>query len=144
MEETDIDPIANALGIDPISLPVIQQSRDITPIPPEEKEESNPDQDQDYRLTRSTIRDMIVKGSNAIDGISDLAKDLESPRAYEVMATMMKTISDMSKDLLDVHGKTKELKSTAKRVDETNITVDKAVFVGTTTDLLKRLKNDNT
>lgn len=142
MEETDIDPIANALGIDPITLPVIQPTRNVTPIPPEEQEESNPEQDQDYRLTRSTIRDMIVKGSNAIDGISDLAKDLESPRAYEVMATMMKTISDMSKDLLDVHSKTKELKSTAKRVDETNITVDKAVFVGTTTDLLKRFKNE--
>lgn len=105
----------------------------------------NPDQEADYRLSRSTLRTIITKGTIAIDSITSLAKDLESPRAYEVLATMMKTVSETTKDLYDLQGKTKALRDENKKDPnpEGSITVEKAVFVGTSADMLKQLKNGN-
>lgn len=102
------------------------------------------DQQEDYTLARSTFRQLITKGNDAIEGISDLAKESESPRAYEVMATLMKTVAETTKDLYDLQKKTKDLltNSGSKKLDETNITVDKAVFVGTTAELLRKVKNN--
>jgi len=102
-----------------------------------------PDREEDYNLARDTFRGLINKGNDAIEGITDLAKQSESPRAYEVLATLMKTVADTTKDLYDLQKKTKDLLSNGneKKLDETNITVDKAVFVGTTADLLKQIKS---
>ena len=59
------------------------------------------------------------------------------------MATLMKTVADTTKDLFDLQKKTKDLKGgdDNKKLDETNVTIDKAVFVGTTAELLHQLKN---
>ena len=95
----------------------------------------------DYNLSRKTFRDLITKGNGAIEELTDLAKESESPRAYEVLATLMKTVSDATKDLYDLQKKTKELKKmdgVEKSAD--NIIVEKAVFVGTTAELLKQIK----
>jgi hypothetical protein len=102
------------------------------------------DQQEDYTLARSTFRQLINRGNDAIEGISDLAKESESPRAYEVMATLMRTVADTTKDLYDLQKKTKDLLTNngSKKLDETNITVDKAVFVGTTAELLRKVKNN--
>jgi hypothetical protein len=106
--------------------------------------EGQVDQEEDYRLARKTFRALITKGNDAIEGISDLAKESESPRAYEVMATLMKTVAETTKDLYDLQKKTKDLLTNngSKKLDETNITVDKAVFVGTTAELLRKVKNN--
>ena len=102
------------------------------------------DLQEDYTLARSTFRQLINRGNDAIEGISDLAKESESPRAYEVMATLMRTVADTTKDLYDLQKKTKDLLTNngSKKLDETNITVDKAVFVGTTAELLRKVKNN--
>lgn len=102
-----------------------------------------PDREEDYNLARDTFRGLINKGNDAIEGITDLAKQSESPRAYEVLATLMKTVADTTKDLYDLQKKTKDLLSNGneKKLDETSITVDKAVFVGTTAELLKQIKS---
>lgn len=142
------DALSNALGIENIveiippaakKLPVIPHQQSIIEAPVE----IQVDQDEDYRLARRTFRDLINKGNDAIEGIGDLAKESESPRAYEVMATLMKTVSDTTKDLFDLQKKTKDLKGgdNNKKLDETNVTIDKAVFVGTTAELLHQLKN---
>jgi len=118
-------------------------------IPPEKKKEvaqpnaDTPDREEDYNLARDTFRGLIRQGNDAIDGITDLAKQSESPRAYEVLATLMKTVAETTKDLYDLQKKTKDLLSNSneKKLDETNITVDKAVFVGTTAELLKQIKS---
>lgn len=138
------DALSEALGIEHISisdeteilLPVVVNEQ---PLPVE-----NPDQEEDYRLARKTFRALITQGNDAIEGISDLAKESESPRAYEVMATLMKTVAETTKDLYDLQKKTKDLltNSGSKKLDETNITVDKAVFVGTTAELLRKVKNN--
>lgn len=136
---------SDALGIEYEEKPA-KAEVELLPAIVETKTESNPDQEEDYKLARGTFRALIEKGNEAIEGISDLAATSESPRAYEVMATLMKTVAETTKDLYDLQKKTKELKSDGniKKLDETNITVDKAVFVGTTAELLKKIKNEQT
>jgi len=102
------------------------------------------DQQEDYTLARSTFRQLITKGNDAIEGISDLAKESESPRAYEVMATLMKTVADTTDQLFALQKKVKELKTEDKSrpQDEQRINVEKAVFVGSTAELLRKVKNN--
>lgn len=125
------------------NVPVIQKEpSEQLPAVPESKALSG-DQKEDYVLARETFRDLITKGNDALDGLATLAQQSESPRAYEVMATLIQTIAATTKDLFDLQKKTKDLMTgtaDAKKLDETNITVDKAVFVGTTHDLLKDMK----
>lgn len=96
------------------------------------------DVEADYNLSRRTFRSLIDKGNAAMENLTDLAKESESPRAYEVLATMMRTIADTTKDLYDLQKKTKDLKG--ERREEPTVTVEKAVFVGTPSDLLKKIK----
>jgi hypothetical protein len=107
--------------------------------------EGQVDQEEDYRLARKTFRQLINKGNDAIEGISDLAKESESPRAYEVMATLMKTVAETTKDLYALQKMTKDLKAEdkARPQEEQRINVEKAVFVGSTAELLKQVKNGN-
>ena len=95
----------------------------------------------DYNLSRRTFRDLINKGNSAMESLTDLAKESESPRAYEVLATMMRTVADTTKDLYDLQKKTKDLRGQDKN-DQPNVNVEKAVFVGTTADLLKQIKEN--
>lgn len=115
-------------------------------IPPKKEQEvvvNTPHEDDDikadYNLSRRTFRDLINKGNAAMETLTDLAKESESPRAYEVLATMMRTVADTTKDLYDLQKKTKELKG-EKKDDTPNVTVEKAVFVGTTAELLQKMK----
>lgn len=131
--------LSEALGIEhhvtlPARVEVIEPEIINTP-------HENDDTKADYNLSRKTFRDLITKGNGAIEELTDLAKESESPRAYEVLATLMKTVSDATKDLYDLQKKTKELKKldgVEKPAD--NITVEKAVFVGTTAELLQHMK----
>lgn len=112
-------------------------------IPPKQVEVINtPHEDNDieadYNLSRKTFRSLIDKGNAAMENLTDLAKESESPRAYEVLATMMRTIADTTKDLYDLQKKTKDLKGEKK--EETVVNVEKAVFVGSPSDLLKKIK----
>ena len=132
--------LSEALGIEHEVLPAIIQPVIQEVIVPTE---GQVDQEEDYRLARKTFRQLINKGNDAIEGISDLAKESESPRAYEVMATLMKTVADTTKDLYALQKMTKELKTEdkARPQDEQRINVEKAVFVGSTAELLRQVKN---
>jgi trehalose/maltose hydrolase-like predicted phosphorylase len=132
--------LSEALGIEHEILPPvkIEQKQEIV------ESENAIDQQEDYRLARKTFRSLIDKGNNAMENLTDLAKESESPRAYEVLATMMKTIADTTKDLYDLQKKTKDLQKENKSrpQDDQRINVEKAVFVGTTAELLKKVKNN--
>jgi hypothetical protein len=134
--------LSNALGIEHEILPpvVVEQPKE------QEVELSLVDQQEDYRLARRTFRSLIDKGNNAMENLTDLAKESESPRAYEVLATMMKTIAETTKDLYDLQKKTKDLQKEDKSrpQDEQRINVEKAVFVGSTAELLKKVKSEQT
>lgn len=130
--------LSDALGIE----------HEVEIIPPEPKAlevintpHEDTDADADYNLSRKTFRDLINKGNLAMESLTDLAKESESPRAYEVLSTMMRTIADTTKDLYDLQKKQKELKG-EKKVESTNVNVEKAVFVGSTAELLKKIKEE--
>jgi hypothetical protein len=74
-----------------------------------------------------------------MDNILHVAKESEAPRAYEVAATLIKNLSDLNKDLLDLQKKKRDLRPVEAA---TNINVDKAVFVGSTKELVKLLKSN--
>ena len=74
-----------------------------------------------------------------MDRNSSVAKESEHPRAYEVAAGLIKNLSDLNKDLLEVQKRKRDL--TGESQNAKNINVDKAVFVGSTTELVKFLKN---
>lgn len=135
MSEKSHDVIAKSLGIkNEIEIIPPKQPEPIINTPHEED-----DIKADYNLSRKTFRDLINKGNAAMESLTDLAKESESPRAYEVLATMMKTVADTTKDLYDLQKKTKDLKG-EKKEDAPSVTVEKAVFVGTTAELLQKVK----
>jgi hypothetical protein len=132
--------LASALGIEN-AVTIVEEPKQEIVVPPV-KIPSEEDQKEDYTLARNTFRDIIRKGNQAIDGINTLAQQSESPRAYEVMATLMKTVAETTKDLYDLQKKTKDLKSDDKMrpQEEQRINVEKAVFVGSPSELLKQIK----
>jgi hypothetical protein len=134
--------LSEALGIEHQEILPPVKSQKVLPVPQLEVTEDQ-DQKSDYVLARSTFRDLIDKGNDAIEGIADLAKQSESPRAYEVMATLMRTVADTTRDLFDLQKRKKDLAGgNEKKLDETAITIDRAVFVGTTAELLRKVKNE--
>jgi predicted transcriptional regulator len=129
------DALSEALGIEN-AVEIIPPSKPPEPVINTPHEED--DIKADYNLSRRTFRDLINKGNQAMESLTDLAKESESPRAYEVLATMMRTVADTTKDLYDLQKKTKDLRGEKK--EETAVNVEKAIFVGTTADLLKQIK----
>ena len=101
-------------------------------VVPEDK-----DAEVDFDKGRENLYKMLDKGNDAIDGILALAKEGEHPRAYEVAGQLIKTVADMSKDLMAMQEKLKKLKEVPNQ-GPTSVT--NALFVGSTTDLTKLLK----
>lgn len=93
---------------------------------------------KDYEQSRENLKNIISKGQLAIDDILAIARDTEHPRAFEVAATMLKNVVDANKELLAIQKQLRDLRGENKKAD---VTVDKAIFVGTTADLLKMVRN---
>ena len=102
------------------------------PVAPE-----NADVDTDFDTGRGELYNLLEKGSTAIDGILALAKEGEHPRAYEVAGQLIKTVADVSKDLMAMQEKLKKLKEVPNTGPKS---VTNALFVGSTTELTKLLK----
>jgi Terminase DNA packaging enzyme len=123
------DTISDALGMSPIQqvLPKVNKE----PI----------DTVTDYQYARGNMLNILEKGNEALDGMLDVAGQSQHPRAYEVVATLIKTLADTNKDLIELAKKTKEL----ERLDgvEAPQTINNNLFVGSTTELQKLLKKSN-
>ena len=97
--------------------------------------------EDDAEFARQNIRTLIQKGNTAMDNLLLVANASEHPRAYEVAAGLIKNLADLNKDLLEIQKRKKDLDpNQVKNSGTTNI--DKAVFVGSTTELVKFLKNN--
>jgi hypothetical protein len=123
------DSIGDALGLTPIQ-----------EILPKAKRESI-DTVTDYQYARGNMLNILEKGNQALDGMLDVADQSQHPRAYEVVATLIKTLADTNKDLIELAKKTKEL----ERMDgvEGPQTINNNLFVGSTVELQKLLKQSN-
>jgi hypothetical protein len=98
--------------------------------------------EDDVEFARQNIKKLINKGGAAFDNLLLVANESEQPRAYEVVATLIKNLSDLNKDLLELQKRKKDLQGSEEKKQNGNVNVDKAVFVGSTTELVKFLKNN--
>ena len=99
------------------NIPELDKIFDIEPQSPAEnlpaiapETGKNIDQEDDYQLARSTLRNLIYKSENTLDDMIELAKNSEHPRTYEVAGQLIKTVSDVAKDLIELQKKVKDLK----------------------------------
>jgi len=90
------------------------------------------DSEKDYWLVRKNMKELIKQGEDAINGILNVATQGDAPRAYEVAAQMIKTVSEVNKDLIDLHKKVKEIN---KEEININNTTNQSIYVGSTSDL---------
>ena len=110
----------------------VEEVKKTFPAVPEDK-----DPDIDFETGRKNLYNLLDKGNEAIDGILELAKEGEHPRAYEVAGQLIKTVSEVSQNLLDLQDKLKKVKEVPNTAPK-NVT--NALFVGSTTELQKMLK----
>lgn len=109
-----------------------------------EKEELNitplksDDIQKDYEYTRANLYSLIEKGQEAINGIMELAGEGGSPRAYEVAGQLIKSVGDVTDKLIDLQKKLKDVEEDNNKT--TNNTTNNAIFVGSTSELSKLLK----
>jgi hypothetical protein len=129
----------------------LNKTFDVEPIEPKKElktdyedqikkyENSKEDIRKDYEYTRGNLYSIIEKGQEAINGILELAQESEMPRAYEVAGQLIKSVSDATDKLMDLQKKLKDVNEDKEPKGPT--TVNNALFVGSTADLQKMLKN---
>jgi len=136
--------LAEILNTEVITVP--DETRNIVEVPESTSSEADILDDADY--ARRNLYSLIEKGNDTIENISDIARESMHPRAFEVLGQLMKTQSENLDKLLKLQKDKKDLlkKQDAAAGDNPaspSISVDKAVFIGSTAELLKRLKNEN-
>lgn len=122
---------------------VVVQEGELVPAPVANEPDEDRDLDYDYEVSRETHRDLIEAGKEALDKLLAVANESQHPRAYEVAGQLLKNLSDMTDKLMNLHEKKRKIQNEGKPKSIGNVNVDKAVFVGTTTDLLKKVKDES-
>ena len=127
--------IDEALGvIDPVEKKLSMAThKTIVPRPIENLE----DLDADYKYQRENFYNLIEKGTDAIDGILEIAKESDHPRTYEVAGNLIKQVAEVAEKLGDLQEKMKRLKEVPNTAPK-NVT--NALFVGSTAELQRLLK----
>lgn len=128
--------ISNVLNLDPSNIEEAEMQLPAVVVP----HVQNPDERQiedDADFTRSNMRDLIEKGTGALDEMLIIADQSQNARAYEVIATLLKTLVEANKDLMTVHESKQRLrtKDTEKPAGVTN----NNLFVGSTSELARKL-----
>tara|TARA_A100001011_G_scaffold6831_1_gene7794 strand:- start:932 stop:1387 length:456 start_codon:yes stop_codon:yes gene_type:complete len=106
---------------------------------PRKEDKTKEDVENDHKNSREYYYNLIEKGQEAIEGILDVAKEGQHPRAYEVALAGIKNVADTVDKLQDLNKKLKDLKELPKTA---NANIKNALFVGSTAELQKMLKKD--
>ena len=122
----------DAFGTEPSEL-----QKHVESVKPTLKKSDTQDVKQDYEVSRAQLHNLVMKGQEAVDGILDVARSSDHPRAYEVAGQLIKNVGDVADKLIDLQKKMKELDDESTKV--TNNTTN-ALFVGSTAELQKMLK----
>lgn len=107
-----------------------------------DKESRNEDIEEDYQYHRELLKDLVSMGQESLQNLMMIARESEHPRAYEVTAGLLKTTGDLAKDLI-------ELQLTMNKIENTKDggvpqkVVNNAILVGSTNELLERLRGKN-
>jgi hypothetical protein len=95
---------------------------------------------KDYNYVRGNMYSIVEKGQEALNSALELAQETDSPRAYEVVGQLIKNISDSAEKIIELQKKLKDIEDdSSSKKGPTNVT--NALFVGSTTELSKMLKN---
>ena len=105
----------------------------------EKVRETASDIKKDYDYTRGNLYSLIEKGQEAVNGILELAQESDQPRAYEVAGQLIKSVADATDKLMELQKKLKDVEEESVAKGPTNVT--NALFVGSTAELSKLLKN---
>ena len=120
---------------------IVESIEDVTPEPevkkPQKKVETQDQVQDDYEYARGNLYQLVDKGQEAVNGALDLAMSSDHPRAYEVAGQLIKHVGDVADKLMALQKDKKNVKEEgAKKVVTNN-----SLFVGSTADLQKMLKN---
>ena len=114
--------------------------KEFKPLVPRKEDKQKEDVDNDYKYSRENYYNLIERGQDAIQGILDIANESQHPRAYEVAGNLIKQVADTVDKLQDLQGKLKTLKDVPNK---TSTNIKQALFVGSSAELHKMLKNKN-
>ena len=134
--KNNYEDLDKALNIES-SIVEVEKSSTSIDIPIDVSSSRSDDIIKDYEYSRANLYSLIEKGQEAINGIMELASEGGSPRAYEVVGQLIKTLSDTNKDLLDLGKKVKDLKSKKDDTQQPSQHITNALFVGSTAELQK-------
>ena len=108
-------------------------------VKPALKKSDDEDVKSDYEVSRAALHSLVMKGQQAVDGILDVAEASDHPRAYEVAGQLIKNVADTADKLIDLQKKMKDLDAEDKK--NTPSTVNNTMFIGSTAELQKMLKD---
>jgi hypothetical protein len=111
----------------------IKQKTEVVKLP-----ERGENIETDYRYARENLYNLVERGQDAIDGILELSKETEHPRAYEVAGQLIKTVGETAEKLIDLQSKLKKLEGEEQKVG----TQHNHLYVGSTSELQKFLKKN--
>ena len=131
---SEFDSIDDALNVESSIVEVDDAPKSI------QKREEKTDISKDYEYTRANLYSLIEKGQEAINGIMELAGEGGSPRAYEVAGQLIKSVADTTDKLIDLQKKLKDVEEDVGNNKGPNTVTNNAVFVGSTSELQKLLK----
>lgn len=134
--------MSNIFNVDPIEIEEESNQGEFLPaVKPSVLDKLNLDADlkTDYDASRQTYEDIIEKGKNAIDDMLAIARETEHPRAFEVVATLLKTVTESNDKLIDLQKKVRDLSGNKEKSGDTKI--KNAIFVGSTAELAKMVKD---
>ena len=132
------DRVNEILGVESKPNAELMQQKEFKPPVAREEDKEKQDVDNDHKNSREYYYNLIEKGQEAIQGILDVAKEGQHPRAYEVALAGIKNVADTVDKLQDLNKKLKDLKELPKSASPQ---IKNALFVGSTTDLQKMLKD---
>ena len=129
------DSLNDAFNTDPVeSTEIVKEQKR-----KEQIQKLTDDVSKDYDYTRGNLYSLIEKGQEAINGIMEVAGETASPRAYEVAGQLIKSVADTTDKLADLHKKVKDIEADNPKTQ--NTVTNNALFVGSTSELSKMLKD---
>ena len=138
IEDETFDSIDDALDITDRGAEIMKKEPVSKPV--KKVKSDKEDLTKDYEYSRAQLYSLVEKGQEAVDGALDVAQQSDSARAYEVAATTIKAVADTTDKLIDLQQKMKDLEQDPNK-GPTNVT--NALFVGSTAELSKLIKNQN-
>ena len=123
-------------------LEVDEKIEEVSPKEVEVIESEGRDQDLevDYEKTRAKYYELLDKGTEALEGMLEVAKQTDEARAYEVVGQLLKNTSEVNREIGELQKRMEEIKVIDKKIKPSKVT--NALFVGSTADLQKMIKKN--